>query len=149
MKTVRLFLLGILFIVSGAVSAQVSVNINLGSPPQWGPADYMEVRYYYLPDIEAYYDVQSSVFIYYSYGNWIRRPSLPRRYRDYDLYHGYKVVMPDYRGEAPYSNFKEYKQRYHKGYRGEPQRTVGERPDHGNGGHQGNNGHQKEKHKNK
>lgn len=147
MKPLKLFLLGMLVVAFSSVSAQVSVSINIGSPPQWGPADYMEVRYYYLPDVEAYYDVQTSVFIYYSYGSWIRRSTLPRRYRDYDLYHGYKVVMPDYRGEAPYSNFKDYKQRYRKGYNGGPQRTVGERPDHGNSGEK--HGHQKDKHKNK
>lgn len=153
MKTLRLFLLGMILTASGAVSAQVSVNVNIGSPPMWGPADYMEVRYYYLPDVEAYYDIQSSVFIYYSYGRWIRRSSLPGRYRHYDLYNGYKVVMHDYRGEAPYSNFREYKQRYRKGYHEGHQRTVQESRGPGNPGHQDkpgqNNGQQKNKHKNK
>jgi len=103
-----------MFFVS-AVQAQVIVNLNNSSPPPWGPAGHNEVRYYYLPDVEAYYDVQSSQFIYYnSRGVWIHRSSLPARYRNYDLYSGYKVVMSDYRGNSPYLHFAEYKTKYAK-----------------------------------
>lgn len=128
-----------LVVVSYSVNAQVSVSINLGSPPQWGPVGYTEVRYYYLPDVEAYYDVQSSMFIYFGDGHWVSRASLPRRYRNYDLYNGYKVVMTDYRGNAPYENFNEHKMKYHKGYHGENQRSIGERPGRGNSGFEKSN----------
>ena len=42
--------------------------------------------------------------------------------------------MTDYRGNAPYNNFKEHKMKYRKGFRGEAQRTIGERPERGNPG---------------
>jgi hypothetical protein len=35
--------------------------------------------------------------------------------------------MNDYRGNSPYSRFKEHKVKYGRGYRGEEQRNVGER----------------------
>src|ERR1700741_1421692 len=105
MKTLKIIITGILLFFAGSTQAQVSVNINAGSPPAWGPAGYTEVRYYYLPDVEAYYDVESSVFIYYDGGGWIRRTYLPTRYRYYDLYGGYKVVLSDYRGNSPYVHF--------------------------------------------
>lgn len=114
--------------ISSASKAQVSVNINIGSPPEWGPVGYTEVRYYYLPDVEAYYDIQTSMFIYFGDGVWLHRAYLPGRYRNYDLYGGYKVVMTDYYGDAPYSNFKEYKMKYKKGYHGPSQKTIGEKP---------------------
>lgn len=117
-----------------AAQAQVSVNVNIGSPPLWGPVGYTEVQYYYLPDVEAYYDVHSSMFIYFAGGAWIHRASLPSRYRSYDLYGGYKVVMTDYRGDAPYTHFKEYKTKYKKGYHGPAQKTIGEKPGKGNSG---------------
>jgi len=128
MKTFKLFILATLLLLAGNGQAQVSVNINLGSPPQWGPVGYSDVRYYYLPDVESYYDVQSSMFIYYGTGGWVHRASLPTRYRNYDLYHGYKVVMSDYHGNTPYKQFKEHKIKYSKGYRGQEQRSIGERP---------------------
>lgn len=125
MNSLKLMIIGILFFVVSITKAQVTVNVNLGNPPEWGPVGYTEVRYYYLPDIEAYYDVETSVFIYFGNGVWIRDRFLPTRYRNYDLYGGYKVVMTDYRGNAPYHNFKEYKVKYKKGYRGPSQKTIG------------------------
>jgi hypothetical protein len=133
MNTIKIMIVTIALFAAGFGKAQVSVNVSIGSPPPWGPAGYTEVRYYYLPDIEAYYDVQTSVFIYYGDGIWVRSGYLPSRYSSYDLYYGYKVVITDYRGESPYDNFSEYKIKYKKGYRGASQKTIGNKP--GNGGH--------------
>jgi hypothetical protein len=130
MKTIKLFVAGLLLLFATTAESQISVSINLGTPPQWGPVGYTDVRYYYLPDVEAYYDVPSSMFIYFNGVNWIHRSYLPSRYRNYDLYNGYKVVMTDYRGNTPYTNFREYRTKYAKGYRGQPQKNYGERPEH-------------------
>ena len=116
---------------AGAAQAQVSVHINIGTPPLWGPVGYSDVRYYYLPDVEAYYDVQTSMFVYFEGRSWVRRSYLPSRYNNYDLYDGYKVVMKDYHGDAPYYNHREYRTKYIKGYRGPSQHTIGERPKRG------------------
>lgn len=132
MNHIKLIAIGILFFISCAAKAQVSVNVNIGSPPQWGPIGYAEARYYYLPDVEAYYDVQTSMFIYYGGGTWIHRTYLPTIYANYDLYDGYKVVMNDYHGNEPYYNFKEYKVKYKKGYKGASQKTIGMKPGKGN-----------------
>jgi hypothetical protein len=134
MKTIQFFAVGILLFFASTAHSQVSVSINLGSPPPWGPVGYTDVRYYYLPDVQAYYDVQSSMFIYYGGGRWIHRSYLPGRYRNYDLYGGYKVVMSDYHGDTPYTHFREHKVKYGRGYHGEAQRTIGERPGRGNPG---------------
>jgi hypothetical protein len=128
MKALKLFVVGLLLFFAGSAHAQISVNVNIGNPPQWGPAGYTDVRYYYLPDVEAYYDVPSSMFIYFNGVSWVHRKYLPSRFRNYDLYNGYKVVMTDYRGNTPYSHFSEHKTKYAKGYRGPAQKTYGERP---------------------
>jgi len=120
--------------VAGTLEAQVAVTVNIGSPPMWGPAGYTDVHYYYLPDVEAYYDVPSSMFIYQSGGVWVHRTYLPTRYRNYDLYNGYKVVMTDYHGKTPYIHYKEHKVKYAKGYRGPSQKSIGARPGKGNSG---------------
>ncbi|OFX34480.1 MAG: hypothetical protein A2X08_10245 [Bacteroidetes bacterium GWA2_32_17] len=156
MKAIKLILLGTVLFLTSIVQAQVSVNVNIGSPPSWGPVGYTEVRYYYLPDVEAYYDVQTSMFIYFGEGVWVHRAYLPARYRDYDLYYGYKVVMPNYHGNSPYVHFKEYRMKYAKGYHGKEQKTIGQKPGKGNSkantfsngnsnqkGNQGNNNNMK------
>jgi len=113
--------------LSFTAHSQVSVNVNIG-PPAWGPEGYSGVEYYYLPDVEAYYDVETGMFIYLDGGVWRRHHHLAGRYRDYDLYSGYKVVMTGYHGDRPYDNFNEYRVKYAKGYHGETQRTIGTRP---------------------
>jgi len=128
MRSIKLMITGLALFIAGFAQSQVSVNINLLNPPLWGPAGYTEVRYYYLPDVQAYYDIQTTRFIYYSGGAWVQRPELPWRYRNYDLYGGYKVVLADYRGNTPYTLHKEHKIKYKKGYHGPAQKNIGERP---------------------
>ncbi|MDO9254878.1 MAG: hypothetical protein Q7U54_05130 [Bacteroidales bacterium] len=137
MKTFKLIVLAMGLFIAGSSQAQVSVNINLGSPPMWGPAGYADVQYYYLPDVYAYYDIHSSMFIYQSGGVWVHRTYLPSRYRNYDLYGGYKVVMHDYHGTRPYSHYNDYKRKYARGYHGPAQRNIGVRPEHGYSGTRG------------
>ena len=157
MKTLKLIIAGIILLASAnTMQAQVSVNVNIGSPPAWGPAGYSAVDYYYLPDIQAYYDIRVTQFIYFGGGKWIRSRNLPNQHRNYNLYNGYKVVLNDYHGSRPYSNFKTHKVKYYKGYKGKPQKSIGSNrsnnnnvyksngnPNKGNGnkGGNGNNGH--------
>jgi len=138
MKTIKLIIFSLALCIAGFAHAQVSVNINLGSPPMWGPAGYADAQYYYLPDVYSYYDIHSSMFIYQSGGMWVHRAYLPSRYRNYDLYNGYKVVMTDYRGNKPYEHYKEHKTKYAKGYRGPAQHNIGPRPGNGYSGNKGN-----------
>ena len=110
MKKIFLFLT----IVAGSIiwtpaSAQVRVNINIGSQPVWGPVGYDHVDYYYLPDIETYYYVPARQFVYFNNGRWIYSSSLPYRYRNYDLNRGYKVVINQPR---PYQNFSMHRAEY-------------------------------------
>jgi len=127
MKRLKLMVFGMMLILAGSLQGQLSVRVNIGTPPAWGPAGYNSVHYYYLPDIESYYDVNNSMFIYYQGNRWIHSRTLPYRYRNYDLYGGYKVVMNDYRGNRPYDHFREYRVKYAKGYRGHEQRNIGVR----------------------
>ncbi len=143
MNLIKLSLLAIIIFISTGAKSQVSVNVNIGSPPLWGPVGYTEVRYYYLPDVEAYYDVHSSMFIYFGDGVWIHRNHLPSRFHNYDLYGGYKVVMSDYHGNAPYTHFKHHKSKYYKGYRGGSQKTIGNKPGKSYSNKNTNNGGQK------
>ncbi|MES2574727.1 MAG: hypothetical protein V4572_07280 [Bacteroidota bacterium] len=146
MKALKLITVGIFLFVSGLMHSQVSVNVNIGTPPPWGPVGYSNVEFYYLPDVEAYYDIRASQFIYFQSGIWTRGRYLPGPHRHYDLYNGYKVVLTDYHGHKPYTHFHDHKVKYHKGYKGSPQKSIGKKPDHhsnnghgnnGNGGHKG------------
>ncbi|KUJ62904.1 hypothetical protein AR687_05780 [Flavobacteriaceae bacterium CRH] len=131
MKTLKIAIAGLFLLVANATQAQVSVSVNIGTPPAWGPSGYSEMEYYYLPDVEAYYDVRASQFIYFGGGRWVRASRLPRQYRNYDLYNGYKVVLNDYHGRTPYTYFDRHRVTYYKGYHGAPQRPYRPRPVYG------------------
>ena len=94
--------------------AQVRVSFNIGRQPLWGPTGYDYAGYYYMPDIDAYYNIADQQFIYMDGGQWVFRSSLPYRYRNYDLYNGYKVVIND---DRPWLRNTYYRRNYY-GYRG-------------------------------
>ncbi|NHA02885.1 hypothetical protein G7092_03725 [Mucilaginibacter sp. HC2] len=103
-------------------NAQISVNlgINIGSQPEWGPVGYDHAEYYYMPDIDAYYSVPTHQYIYYQNNAWIRTVSLPVRYRNYDVYSGYKVVIND---RDPWLRNDVYRTRY-ANYRGRRDQVI-------------------------
>lgn len=146
MKTLKMIALGIMvFFASNAINAQVSINVNLGLQPSWGPVGYSSVDYYYIPDVQSYYDVRTAQFIFLSNGAWIRSSRLPNQYRNYDLNRGYKVVLNDYHGSRPYTNYRYDQVKYYKGYKGRPQQSLGNRnqgnDDHRNDNHGNSKGH--------
>lgn len=108
----------ILFLSQYSISkGQVNVNVNIGAQPLWGPVGYDVAEYYYLPDLQMYYYVPSHQFIYLSNGNWVFVNSLPARYRGYNLYSGYKVVINE---PKPYLHFDNHRVVYgkYKGWKG-------------------------------
>jgi hypothetical protein len=127
MKTIKLIIVGMVIFFTSAIQAQIDVRVQIGVPPPWGPASYSN-RYYYLPDVQVYYDIRSAMFIYQTGVTWIHSSSLPESNKNYDLYKGNKVVLTDYQGEEPYSLFNEHKQKYGIGYHGEQHQNSGDKP---------------------
>ncbi len=117
-KLLVLGMLGVIGWMPFQAKAQLSINVNIGSQPLWGPVGYDYVDYYYLPDVEAYYHVPNRQFIYLQGSRWIFSASLPSRYRGYDLYNGYKVVV---NSRDPYRNFHRDRVTYarYRNYRGQ------------------------------
>jgi hypothetical protein len=126
MKKMFLIMAVLVFTAVQHTQAQirVNVNINLGSQPAWGPAGYDYVEYYYLPDLDIYYYVPGGQFIYLSGGQWLFVTSLPARYRSYNLYNSYKVVINE---PKPYLRHGVYQSRYakYKGWSGKQSNNEG------------------------
>jgi len=147
MKSVRKLLLGLALLAGAMTQAQVSVSVNIGTPPVWVAQAAPTARYYYLPDIATYYDVTANQYVYVSNKRWIRSRALPPAYRTYN-FRGPKVVVANYNGNAPYIYNAAYVKRYPRVYRtGRPIAYVAPRPHyvtvnhHGNSGHGHGNGH--------
>ena len=63
MKTIKLTIAILLFFITTLITAQSKVDNHYG-PPVWAPTAPAKVQYYYLPDIQTYYDVPSQQYIY-------------------------------------------------------------------------------------
>lgn len=109
MRHLLAFILTLL--LPSALSAQIVVHtsINVDRQPIWGPTGYDLVEYYYLPDMDVYYHVPQQRFYYLEGGSWISRSSLPPRFKGYDLYRSYKVVVNE---PTPYRNHNAYKVKF-------------------------------------
>ena len=105
---------------NNSAEAQVRVNVNIGSQPDWGPSGYDYVNYYYMPDIDAYYSVPDREYIYYNNNRWIHARNLPSRYGNYDPYNSYKVVIND---RNPWERNNVYRSRYAQ-YRGRHDQVI-------------------------
>jgi hypothetical protein len=135
-------LLSCLTVKIASAQVHLSVGVNLGTAPDWGPAGYDRAAYYYMPDIDAYYDVPAHEYVYYNNNVWIHTVNLPPRYHNYDVYHGYKVVV---NRPNPWMHHDYYRTHY-ASYRGRRDQVIirdrhGVRNDyHGNPGHNDNRG---------
>jgi len=101
-------------------NAQISLNVNIGSQPAWGPVGYDYVENYYLPDIDTYYDVPSHQYVYLDNNVWVRSRALPARYANYNIYNGYKVVVNEPR---PWKRADVYRTKY-VSYKGRKDQVI-------------------------
>jgi len=122
-KLLLMAAIGIASLAAAApAKAQVSLSINIGSQPQWGPTGYDHVDYYYLPEVESYYYVPTRQFVYLRNNRWIHARNLPSRYRNYDLYGGRKVVINSPR---PWLRHHTYRTQYvRNNYYSRPARVI-------------------------
>ncbi|MGH2647390.1 MAG: hypothetical protein ACRDE8_07475 [Ginsengibacter sp.] len=108
-----------LLVISGLVYssqtfAQLHVSINIGDQPAWAPEGTDNAEYYYIPDMDIYYDVPAHQFLYLQNRRWVRTSVLPTQYRKYDLYKVHKVPVNEARA---YRNHRRDREEYAQ-YRG-------------------------------
>jgi hypothetical protein len=86
-------------------------------PPVWAPEydNRDRVRYYYLPDMQCYYDVYRQQYVYSDGYNWIHSTYAPPAYSGYDMNSGYIVVL-NYGVNDPWMNHNTYVNSYPQGY---------------------------------
>ena len=61
--------------------------------PQWAPSYSDGIRYYYLPDIESYYDIYTQEFIFLNQAQWSYSLYLPSIYPDFNLNNSFIVLV--------------------------------------------------------
>jgi len=83
--------------------------------PSWAPPYVPGVRYYYLPDIETYYDLTTQQFIYLNNGEWSYSQYLPPVYSGFDLNTCFTVAI-DFNTYQPWMHQHYYVSHYPRYY---------------------------------
>jgi hypothetical protein len=117
-----------LLFVNTQSHAQVSVHVNIGTPPAWAPpAEAHVIRYYYIPEEDSYYDAVRRGYYYDDGGNWVFSASLPwGNVNVGNLHH----VAVRYYGDQPYTYFSSQRTAYVKRYHDDWQQYGYHRPYH-------------------
>ena len=82
-------------------------------PPPWAPPydNVSQIRYYYFPDYEMFYDVWDGVFCYQSGAVWICSATLPQMYATVNLY-GTFIVLVHRNLTHPWDHYNYFRHNY-------------------------------------
>jgi hypothetical protein len=70
------------------------------------------IRYYYYPNLQAYFDNLKMVYYFKQNGEWQTAAEIPENYGGYSLYNKLRVSLTDYDGENPQQFLKIHKKKY-------------------------------------
>jgi hypothetical protein len=118
MKTIKNLLIALLFFTISA-KAQYTTNAEVTKELEstMDNGELANVRYFYYPNLQAYFDRQTATYIYTRNGNdWLESDTLPSGLRGYSSANGNKVAITDYDGDTPFDNIKEDMQKYPANY---------------------------------
>lgn len=120
MKTIYFTLALALLTVSGLIAQnQYSTNKEtaLELDGIMNDSDLLNVRYFYYPNLQAYFDRQTSTYLYTRNGSdWIESSKLPAALRGYSVSNNKRVPLVDYSGDEPYQLVAEHKKQYPANY---------------------------------
>ena len=95
--------------VEQPVTTQVVVEQPDWAPPYDNNGNY--VNYYYIPDLQMYYDTRAREYVYMNNGNWVFSSYLPPMYSNYNLNDAFVVVL-DYNIHQPWRQHNVYASHY-------------------------------------
>ncbi|UPQ79059.1 hypothetical protein M0M57_15740 [Flavobacterium azooxidireducens] len=71
------------------------------------------IRYYYYPNLQAYFDTHKKEYIYKKSGEWIREKSIPNDYRGYSLFNkNYEIINGLVNEDNPEKHIETHKDIY-------------------------------------
>ena len=124
MKRITFLAMGILIFSSQLVQSQIKLDTNNECLKATGLNNIVELRYYYYPNLQTYYDTQKGLYISCERGNWVTSEFLDLNSRGYCLKNGNYKKIKGYAGDKPYTLLKEHKLKYPADYSSRPTRQL-------------------------
>lgn len=118
MKNLTYFILGITLFSFNLTEAQVQLDtIYIRHKPV---STFVEVRYYYYPNLQAYFDTKIAMYIYKKDGAWIKSETLDPTTKGYSIKNGAYVMLKGFIADEPYTYFEQHKSKYPADYSSRP-----------------------------
>lgn len=124
MKKVTYLIIGMLLFSFNFSQAQVQLDTIYIRAKKEAPSTFVEVRYYYYPNLEAYFDTKIAMYIYKENGAWVKAEKLDTTFRGYSLKNGQYVMLKGFTEDNPQTLIDEHKQKYPADYSSRPKRTL-------------------------
>jgi len=102
----------ILFLFALNANAQADRKKADKAPPLIDPITQCSLRYYYYPNIEAYFDTKKSIYYYQENGEWQTAEEIPSGYRGYSMNNKVSVYITDYDDDDVLQFQKRHKKEY-------------------------------------
>ena len=115
MSTFRLILV-LLVCVNFTIYSQNASNNEIKL--KIDPKTNCQLRYFYFPNLQAYFDNVKNEYHFKENGNWQSETELPKFYGGYSLYKLMYVVINDYDDDKPFINLAIHKKLYPYNYKG-------------------------------
>jgi len=122
MKNITYLILGMMLFSFNLSEAQVQLDtIYVRQKPV---STYVEVRYYYYPNLQAYFDTKIAMYFYKKDGAWIKSETLDPTTRGYSIKNGAYVMLKGFTEDEPYNYFEQHKALYPADYSSRPKPKV-------------------------
>ena len=108
MKKLHFILVGVFLLMLQVTFAQSET----AQVPVIDPDTNCRIRYYYYPNLEAYFDTKKNVFLFTQKGEWITAKEIPTGYRGYSLYNKVSVFITDYDDDHITQFVKTHRKKY-------------------------------------
>lgn len=127
MKNFTKLILGLLVFSFNISLAQVeldAVNVQSNKKEAAETSSFVEVRYYYYPNLQAYFDTKVAMYLFKEDGEWVESEKIAPTLMGYSLKNGQYVMLEGYTGEEPYEFIEEHKVKYPADFSSRPKRDV-------------------------
>ena len=126
MKTIQLLSIAVLLLTTTLSTAQSQYSTNAETATELEGIitadDALSVRYFYYPNLQAYFDRETSTYLYSRNGkDWIESSKLPTALRGYSIANNKRVAISDYSGDEPYALVEEHMKKFPANYSGKRQ----------------------------
>lgn len=120
MKNLTQLIIGMLLFSFNYTQAQVELDaVNIDNTYK-----FKDVRYYYYPNLQAYFDTKVAMYLYKEQGEWIESETLAPTTMGYSLKNGQYVMIEDYNGDEPYTLLEKHKTEFPADYSSRPKKPI-------------------------